>query len=99
MTLLGKISQPRDTQRLSGWGISSAVGRVSSRLQSKFDRNNRIKIVNSCDYFGKELVPGERLVAFCPSYHRWGAQNSAATYRENLDEEGLPVWSEERSWF
>lgn len=100
MTLSGRISQPWDTWCLSGWDISLAVRRVSSRLQSKFDRNNQIKIFNySDDYFGEKLVPGERLIAFCQSYDRWDAQSSTATYRENPDEEGHLAWSEGSACF
>jgi len=100
MTLSGRISQPRDTRCLTDWDISSAVRRVSSRLSSKFDRNNQIKIFNySDDYFGEKLVPGEKLVAFCPSYHRWDAQSSTGTYGESPDKERPPVWSEGSACF
>lgn len=100
MTLLGRSSQPRDTWCLSGCNISSAVRRVSFRLYSKLGRNNQIQTFNRSDgYFGKKLVPGDRLVAFCPSFHRWDVQSSSATYRENPNKEGPPVWSERSAWF
>lgn len=100
VTLLGRVSRPWDMRCLGGWDISSAVRRVSSRLYSKFDRNNNIKIFNySDDYLGEKLVPDERVVDICPSYSRRDVQSSAATYRENPDNEGPPVWSEGSAWF